>query len=110
MSETTTPPSRPVPLIAALFILALFGVFYVVVRKYYTPAAASPQNTVAENLSKDLEWKATPATRRDTLKELREKEAKQASSYAWVDKPAGVVQLPIERAMQLTAEKYGQKK
>lgn len=110
MSETSTPPARPVPLIAALFILALFGVAFAIVRYYYTPAAASPQNTVAENLSKDLEWKATPASRREVLKELREKEAQQISSYAWVDKPAGVVQLPIDRAMQLTAEKYGQKK
>ena len=39
-----------------------------------------------------------------------EKQAKQAASYAWVDQKAGVVQLPIDRAMELTAAHYGSKK
>lgn len=54
--------------------------------------------------------KATPATRKQALGELREKHAQQSTSYAWIDKNAGVVQLPIERAMQLTAAHYGSKK
>jgi hypothetical protein len=54
-------------------------------------------------MSKDLEWRANAATRRQALKELHEKETKQSSSYGWVDQKAGVVQLPIERAMELTA-------
>ncbi len=31
-------------------------------------------------------------------------EEKQLSTYAWIDQTAGVVQLPIERAIQLTAQ------
>ena len=77
---------------------------------FYRPAAALPQNAVAQNLPKELAWKATPDTRKQALTELREKQAKQATSYAWVDKNAGVVQLPIDRAMQLTAAQYGSKK
>jgi hypothetical protein len=57
-----------------------------------------------------LAWKATPASRKEALLALREKQAKQAASYAWVDQKAGVVQLPIERAMELTAAHYGSKK
>ena len=102
--------SRPVSLVTTLFIFALFGLFAWVVVRYYHPTAVAPQNSVAENLPKELAWKATPATRKEALKELRAKQAAQASAYAWVDQKAGVVQVPIERAMQLTAEKYGPKK
>ena len=110
MSDTTSTPARPVSLITTLFILALFTLFYFFVRHYYVPTATLPQNAPAENLGKDSEWRATNASRRAVLQELREKEAKQATSYGWVDQKAGVIQLPIERAMELTAEKYGAKK
>jgi hypothetical protein len=110
MSDTTTPSARPVSLVTTVFILALFGLFAWLVMRLYSPAPAAPQNQVAENLPKDLAWKATPATRAQALAELRKKHAEQAASYAWVDQKAGVVQLPLERAMQLTAEKYGPKK
>jgi hypothetical protein len=110
MSDPTQTAPRPVSLITILFILVLFVGFYFVVRRFYVPTSTSPQNAQAENFSKDLEWKATNASRRAALQDLREKQVKQATSYGWVDKQAGVVQLPIERAMELTAEKYGAKK
>jgi hypothetical protein len=110
MSDTTAQSPRPVSLITTLFVLALFGVFAFAVSRSYTPAATAPQNQPAENLPKDLAWKSTPATRKQALADLREKQAKQAVSYGWVDQKAGVVQLPIERAMELTAQQYGAKK
>jgi hypothetical protein len=110
MSDSTVPAPRPVALITTFFILALSAIAWVVVARYYQASAPAPQNAAAENLPKDLAWKATPATRKQALTELREKQAKQAASYAWVDQKAGVIQLPIERAMQLTAEQYGSKK
>jgi hypothetical protein len=102
--------ARPVSLVTIVFVGALFAAFAFLVSRYYKPTATAPQNQQAENLPKDLEWKATPASRKKTLTELREKQAKQATSYAWVDQKAGVVQLPIERAMELTAQQYGAKK
>jgi hypothetical protein len=110
MSNTTQTTPRPVSLITILFILALFVGFYFVVRRFYVPTSTAPQNAQAENFSKELEWRSTDASRRAALKELQEKQAKQATSYGWVDQKAGVVQLPIQRAMELTAEKYGAKK
>jgi len=110
MSDSSVNSPRPVALITTLFIFALAATGWFVVSRYYRPAAALPQNAVAQNLPKELAWKATPDTRKQALTELREKQAKQATSYAWVDKNAGVVQLPIDRAMQLTAAQYGSKK
>jgi hypothetical protein len=36
---------------------------------------------------------------------LRQSEADVLGSYGWVDRPAGIVHLPIERAMELTLER-----
>jgi hypothetical protein len=107
MSDPLASPSRPVSPIVTLFIIALAALFLIVVAKSYKPAASAPQNSAAENLSTEMGWKATPESRRKVLADLREKQTTQAGSYAWVDQKAGVVQLPIARAMELTAEKYG---
>jgi hypothetical protein len=39
------------------------------------------------------------------LARLRAAEAARLSSYGWMDRPSGVVRIPIERAMQLTAQR-----
>ena len=110
MSDSSAHSPRPVALITTLFIFAVVATGWVLVSRLYDPTSTSPQNAVAENLPKELAWKATPATRKQALGELREKHAQQAISYAWIDKNTGVEQLPIERAMQLTAAQYGSKK
>ena len=110
MSNPSSISPRPVSLVTIAFVLALFAAFALLVSRYYKPTAAAPQNQAAENLPKDLEWKSTPATRQKALADLREKQAKQAASYAWVDQKAGVVQLPLARAMELTVQQYGAKK
>jgi hypothetical protein len=111
MSDANSKPAaRPVSLFTTLFILALFASFYFLVRHYYAPASSAPQNAAVDNLPKELAWRATSEARRAALKELREKEAAQTAAYGWVDQKAGIVQLPIERAMELTAAQYAKKK
>ncbi len=110
MSDSSANSPRPVALITTLFIFAVAAIGLVVVMRFYRASPDSPQNATAENLTKELAWKATPATRQQALAELRAKHEKQAASYAWIDQKAGVVQLPIERAMQLTVAQYGSKK
>jgi hypothetical protein len=41
----------------------------------------------------------------DDIKELRKEENKVLDHYAWVDQNAGVVRIPIERAIDVLAEK-----
>ena len=110
MNAGTARLARPVSLFSVVFVFALFAVFLLAIRWFYDPATVSPQNAVAENLTKELEWRGSAADRRKVLTEQRANDAKQATAYVWVDKNAGVVQLPIERAMELTAQKYGAKK
>lgn len=106
----TEPAPRPVSLITIGFLFVLFAAFSFVVRAFYAPDDTHPHRAAAENLGPDLEWRATPATRREVLQELRASNARQASGYAWIDQSAGVVQLPIERAMELTVQQYGAKR
>jgi hypothetical protein len=115
MTDPHAQPSRPVSLITIFAIFALFAVVFVVVRRYYHPTSVAAFVAPAENFpskEKDatVQWKLSRESRRAALNDLRTAQATQASSYAWVDKNAGVVQLPIERAMELTAQQYAKKK
>jgi len=110
MSDSSVSPARPVSLFTIVLLLGLFSAFLLVVRYYYEPAPIAAFNAAPENLAKDLEWRATAESRRKALQDLREKEARQASSYGWIDQPAGTVQLPIERAMELTVQNYRARK
>jgi hypothetical protein len=42
---------------------------------------------------------------REDLRELREQEDRILHSYQWVDRSAGVVRIPIDRAVRLTLER-----
>jgi F0F1-type ATP synthase membrane subunit b/b' len=103
MSDTPLTPARPVSLFTIVFLFAVFAAFLLVIRYFYHPATTSAFNSAPDNISKDLEWRANAANRRKTLQDLRAEEEAQISRYRWIDQQAGVVQLPIERAMDLTA-------
>jgi hypothetical protein len=102
-SNGSATSARPVSLFTIVFLFALFAAFLLVIRYFYQPASTAAFNASAENTSKDFEWRGNSEARRKALLEQHEKDAKRSSSYDWVDKNAGVVQLPIERAMELTA-------
>jgi hypothetical protein len=104
MSDLPSHPPRPVSPVAILAALAGFCLFLALVRLVYVrDLPPAPQNMAADKLTADLAWKATPAARKAYLDELRAKQGKQAASYAWIDRDKGLVQLPIDRAMDLIA-------
>jgi hypothetical protein len=107
MSDPSTATPRPVSTVAAVALLALLCVFWLLAHHAAGHRTAAPQNLNPDNLSKDLAWKATPESRRAALDKLRTGQAAQASSYGWVDKQAGTVQLPVERAMELVVQEHG---
>jgi hypothetical protein len=109
MSDMPATPARPVSLFTIVFVLALFAAFLLVIRYFYHPVTTSAFNAPPDNLSKDLAWRATTDSRRQILREASDAETKKISSYAWVDQKAGTVQLPIERAMELTARDLASK-
>jgi hypothetical protein len=97
-----------VSIVAVGAIFVLFSLFWFVSeRAYLHHLPPAPQNQAPDNLTKDLDWKATPAQRKAVLVDLRKRQAEQAASYGWVDEKAGIVQLPIERAMELIVKENG---
>jgi hypothetical protein len=108
MTDPDTPAPRPVSLLAVIAVFVLLSLFGVMVERVYLPGRpAAPQNDTPDNLSKDMAWKATPATRKAYMLDLKKKQAEQGSLYGWVDQKAGVVQLPIARAMELIVRENG---
>jgi len=65
-----------------------------------------PIDAAAEKIPADQAWKATPAARKAYLAELRARQARQLADYGWVDEKAGIVRLPIDRAMDLIVGQY----
>ena len=101
MSETaSSSTSRRAPLITILWIFALFATFLIVL--YFVYRSRHTGVFVDDGIH-------NAEMRKKTLAEMRAKEAKQATSYGWVDQKAGVVQLPIDRAMELTLQQYAKK-
>lgn len=94
-------PDRSAPLVTILTVLAGFALFAVVVYFAYLPRSTGPFSGDGIH---------TPEFRKQNLAELRAKQAKQAASYAWVDQKKGLVQLPLDVAMELTVEKYAARK
>jgi hypothetical protein len=108
MTEPTAPAPRPVSTVAVAAIFVLLSIFGLMARRFYERGRSpAPQNETADNLGKDQDWRATPALRRAYLLDLRSKQAKQAQSYAWVDQKAGIVQIPIDKAMDLVVQEQG---
>jgi hypothetical protein len=102
MSEPAAPAPRPVSTLAVVAVFILLSAFGLIAhRAYLRNMPAAPQNEKPDNLGTGLDWRATPEARRAYLADLRAKQAKQAQTYAWVDQKKGIVQLPIDRAMDL---------
>jgi hypothetical protein len=87
--------------VTILTVLAGFALFAAVVYYAYLPSQTGA--FTGDGIH-------TAEVRQKNLAELRAKQAKQAANYAWVDQKHGVVQLPLDVAMELTVQKYAAKK
>jgi hypothetical protein len=99
------------PIFTAVIVIvgiALFGWF---IRRLYHPAR--PVNPLAlanpADFGEDLRWKMTPEGRAKRLADLRVHEKAEATTYGWIDQKAGIVRLPIERAMELMVQDQAKK-
>lgn len=97
MSETSPKSTSLVTVLAVFGLLALFAILVYFV---YLPRESGV--FVGDGVR-------TPEQRKKILADLHAKQDQQAAAYAWVDQKAGVVQLPIARAMELTVEHYAKK-
>jgi len=88
------------PVFTAALVLVCFALFSWLAMTLYAPHAATVDK---------IEGVRTPADRRTLLSEQRKKEQADSTSYGWVDRKAGVVRLPIDRAIELTVAERAKK-
>lgn len=88
------------PVFTTLIVLACFALFGWLALKVYAPRAYTVDR---------VEGVKIPAERKALLVEHRAKEQAEATTYGWVDQPAGVVRLPIDQAIRLTAAAHAKK-
>ena len=91
---------------AFLVLVFLFGV--VGLFRYFAKRAAEaqppvpPMGAMVEKLPPGPRLEANPSL---DMKEMREAEDRKLKQYAWIDPDKGVVQIPVDRAMDLILEK-----
>lgn len=102
MSDSSSNFSFPhrTPVFTTLLVLACFALFGWLARKAYAPSAAQVD---------PIEGVRTPADRAALLAEHRARERTEATTYGWVDQPAGIVRLPLDRAVELTVKEHAKK-
>lgn len=88
------------PVFTTVLVLLCFAAFGLLVWKVYVPRAYTVDK---------VEGVRTPADRQALLTEHQANEHRAAASYAWVDQKAGVVRLPIDRAIELTVQDLARK-
>lgn len=81
------------------------------INRSYRPAPAFDNRGTANPADFDeaQRWKYTTEGRAQALAELRQRELAESTTYGWVDQPKGIVRLPLDRAVQLTARDLARK-
>ena len=91
-------------LVAAAALFLLVGLFrYLLSREGGPPAGRS--QTAANEPAKAFPQPQLQETELQDLKTMRAEEERVLHSYAWVDPEANVVRIPIDRAIDLLAER-----
>ena len=93
--STYTPAAWPM----VVAVTGVFAIFLVIMHLAQTPVTPLTQSV---NVPEDQQWKLTAEGRKDRLKELQATVAANSTSYGWINREAGVVRLPVDRAIELT--------
>jgi hypothetical protein len=91
-------------LFVLLFVAILFSWGLFVLLDNYEKSQ-NPEPTLAQSGQPLPPAPRLQVTNADDLHLFRAKETAIVNSYGWVDKNAGVVRLPVDRAMELVAER-----
>jgi len=66
---------------------------------------ATPRRATGEKIKESFPEPRLEENERGELNDVRLREEQELNSYGWVDEKAGVAHIPIERAMELTAQR-----
>lgn len=102
MSDSPSHFSFPhrTPVFTTVLVLVCMAVFGWFARKIYAPHARAVDR---------IEGVRTPADRAVILADHLKQEHAEATTYGWVDQKAGLVRLPLDRAIELTVQEHAKK-
>jgi hypothetical protein len=107
------PPEAKPKLVSWVSVAAVFGcfaLFLVIIYIAYLPQREKTDEADLSQVSADDRWQYSPEGRAAKLQDLRDHEQGELDTYGWIDQNAGVVRLPIDRAMELTVQSLQAKK
>jgi hypothetical protein len=87
---------------AALIGWLVYGIFHYLAGRPVTTAPPNPMAAADQQFPPLPRIEEHPATE---LQQLRAQEEQTLSSYGWVDKNAGTVRIPIDRAIDLALDR-----
>jgi hypothetical protein len=106
--ETTDADIQPIVLtaaglaiVAAIVLAISIGLFRFFVERP-APTPPNPMASANEALPPAPHIEEHPA---NELQQLREQEDRTLSTYGWVDKKAGMVRIPLDRAIELQLQR-----
>lgn len=109
MSEPHYSFPQRTPVFTAAVVILCFAAFAWLGYRIYAPTRSENIAPAATEFPEDVRWRMTPKGRTDRLAELQQRERAATTTYAWIDQQAGIVRLPIDRAIELTAKEHGKK-
>jgi hypothetical protein len=94
----------PVSWVSVAAVFGCFALFLLIIWIAYLPQREKTEEADISQISPEDRWQYSPEGRADKLKDLRAHEQTELNSYGWIDQKAGIVRLPIDRAMELTVQ------
>lgn len=91
-------------------IFGCFALFLFIIYLAHLPQREMAAQADLAQVPADEKWQYSPEGRADHLAVLRAHEKTEQTTYGWIDQKAGVVRLPIDRAMELTVRDLQAKK
>jgi hypothetical protein len=104
MSLPLEAKSNSVSWVSVAAVFGCFALFLLIIYIAYLPQREKTDEADLSQVSPDDRWQYSPEGRAAKLQELRNHEQADLTTYGWIDEKAGVVRLPIDRAMELTLQ------
>jgi len=91
-------------------IVGCFLIMSLIVWLAYLPNRGGVVSVDMSQVSEDQQWKFSAEGRKERLAQLRANETELLNNYSWVDQSAGVVRVPVERAIELVVSEQREAK
>ena len=113
--ETSDVQPRPLVMFAGVLVLLVASAMVLMALMFhYFDQLAERESSPPSPLARVRKVPPAPrlqnmTTQRQDLVSMRAQEESTLSTYGWLDHKAGVVRIPIDRAMELLAQREGKK-